>query len=74
MHPKTCLAIALLLPVASSFGQGPRAEEVRELRRKIDANLVEELTRRWYPRALELDGKGTGFHQTFARDWSPLPE
>jgi mannobiose 2-epimerase len=74
MHPKTCLAIALLLPVASSFGQGPRAEEVRELRRKIDANLVEELTRRWYPRALELDGKGTGFHQTFARDWSPLPD
>ena len=65
------LAIALIVPVAAS-AQGSRGDEARDIRRKVDANLVEELTRRWYPRSLEADGNG--FHQTYARDWSPLPD
>jgi mannobiose 2-epimerase len=72
MTPKTCLAIAFLLLPTSTLGQGPRIEEVRELRRKVDANLVDELTRRWYPRSLEVDNGG--FHQTFGRDWAPQPD
>ena len=31
-----------------------------------------ELTRDWYPRA--VDRERGGFHQTFARDWSPRPD
>ena len=34
--------------------------------------MREELTRHWYPRA--VDRERGGFHQDFARDWSPLPE
>ena len=62
--------VVLLLPLAAT-AQGPRPGEARDLRRKIDANLREEMTRRWFPRAIEPGG---GFHQTFARDWSPLPD
>ena len=68
---RMALAIALLVP-SSASGQGSRGDEARDIRRKVDANLVEELTRRWYPRSLEADGNG--FHQTFARDWSFLPD
>ena len=68
---KTCLKIALLALVPpSAFAQGPRAEEARDLRRKIDANLVEELTKRWFPRSLESDGNG--FHQTLRPRLVPL--
>jgi mannobiose 2-epimerase len=34
--------------------------------------LREELTAHWYPRA--LDKEHGGFHQSFARDWSPRPD
>ena len=71
MNLKMCLVATLLLP-ASASGQGPKPEEARALRKKIDANLVEELTRHWYPRSLESGDNG--FHQTYARDWSPLPD
>lgn len=53
-------------------GQAPRIEEVRALRERIDALVRADLTERWYPRALDRE-KG-GFHQTFARDWSALPD
>jgi mannobiose 2-epimerase len=52
--------------------QPPRAQEIRSLHQQVDDLLREELTRRWYPRA--LDRELGGFHQTFARDWSPLPD
>jgi mannobiose 2-epimerase len=38
----------------------------------MDAHLRAELTRDWYPRA--VDRQRGGFHQTFARDWSSLPD
>lgn len=76
MPARTCLGLALMLgPLAAcSFAQNPRAGEAREIRRKVDSALVDELTRHWYPRSLEIDGEGKGFHQTFGRDWSPLPD
>jgi mannobiose 2-epimerase len=42
------------------------------LRGKLDALLRTELTRRWYPGA--VDRARGGFHQTFARDWSRQPD
>jgi mannobiose 2-epimerase len=44
---------------------GAKPDEIRKL-------LREELTAHWYPRA--LDRENGGFHQNFARDWSPLPD
>jgi mannobiose 2-epimerase len=41
-----------------------------ELRRKLDQLLRDELTRHWYPHA--VDRRRGGFHQTMARDWSLL--
>jgi mannobiose 2-epimerase len=42
------------------------------LRTRIDVLLRDELTRGWYPRA--VDRQRGGFHQSFARDWSPRPD
>lgn len=55
-----------------AHAQSPRPEEVRALRERIDALVRSQLTELWYPRA--LDRELGGFHQTFARDWSPLPD
>jgi mannobiose 2-epimerase len=49
--------------------QGP---EVAALRQRIDDLLRTELTRDWYPRA--VDQELGGFHQNFARDWSARPD
>jgi mannobiose 2-epimerase len=63
---------------ASGLGSGSAAplslepEGLRALRRRIDGLLSDELTRRWYPRAVDRDGGG--FHQNFARDWTPRPD
>jgi len=68
----------LILAALAGFFPGearaepPRAEVARDLRRKIDGLLKEELTRRWYPHALDRDLGG--FHENFARDWSPRPD
>ena len=59
--------VALVLLAADRPKGDP---EIEKLRLKIDANLREELTKRWYPAALDRDLGG--FHQNFARDWSPL--
>jgi mannobiose 2-epimerase len=53
-------------------GQTPQANEVQKLRARIDALLRSELSEHWYPRA--FDQERGGFHQTFARDWSALPD
>jgi mannobiose 2-epimerase len=42
------------------------------LPRKADELLRAELIGKWYPRA--VDRQRGGFHQSFARDWSPVPD
>jgi cellobiose epimerase len=44
----------------------------KALQRKIDQLLRVELSRHWYPHA--VDRRRGGFHQTMARDWSPRPD
>ena len=61
-------ALAGFVPVGAG-AELPNAQGIRDLRRKIDRLLVEELTRDWYPRALDRDLRG--FHENFARDWTP---
>src|SRR4051794_23669325 len=70
-RPAFWLAILLVLPTGEIDARPPRPGEVKELRRKIDGLLREELTRHWYP--LAVDRERGGFHQDFARDWSALP-
>src|SRR5438270_671649 len=65
---RSTLMVALIAPT-TAFAQRIGAAEARELRAKIGANLVDEMTRLWYPRSLDPDG---AFHQTYARDWSPI--
>ena len=60
----------------------PRHRRGRSLRTAPDSRrhgtnairglLGDELTVRWYPRA--VDREHGGFHQNFARDWSPRPD
>ncbi len=52
--------------------QGLDKAEARALASRIDGLLQEELSKRWYPHAFDL--RLRGFHQNFARDWSPLPD
>jgi mannobiose 2-epimerase len=49
-----------------------REQEARRLGRKIDELVRTELTRDWYPRA--VDNRRGGFHQRLARDWSLEPD
>ena len=65
-------ALSFALMTVGASAQAPKPEEARALRAKIDALLREELTKHWYPRALDRD-RG-GFHQTYARDWKALPD
>ena len=67
----TALALLLLrcLPVAAA---PPDVPDAVRLRTRIDGLLRDELTKKWYPRA--VDRELGGFHQNFARDWSPRPD
>jgi mannobiose 2-epimerase len=58
--------------VGSAFSQPPNADDVRRLHNRIDGLLRQELKDRWYPRS--LDKQLGGFHQNFARDWSPIED
>jgi mannobiose 2-epimerase len=61
--------IASLVPSATALAsEQPNRQEADRLRRKLDDFLHEELTRHWYPHA--LDRMRGGFHQSVARDWS----
>jgi cellobiose epimerase len=65
-------AAGVLALVLSSLAPGPpQSTDVAALRQKIDALLRDEL-KHWYPAALDRDLGG--FHQDFARDWSPRPD
>jgi mannobiose 2-epimerase len=67
-------AYSLLKAPAPCVAQEPaaREREARELRRRVEDRLRSELTGHWYPQA--VDREHGGFHQTFARDWTPLPD
>ena len=66
-------SIGICLVIGSARGGPPASgEDPAALRTKIDGLLERELTHGWYPRA--VDRQRGGFHQTFARDWSPLPD
>ena len=73
---RPCLAFWLVLLAGflpeRGYAEPPRTEDIHRLREKIDSLLRAELTSRWYPRS--LDRELGGFHQSFARDWSPLPD
>jgi mannobiose 2-epimerase len=68
IRTRCLLPLVVLVLLAADRPKGD--PEIEQLRQKIDANLREELTKRWYPAALDRDLGG--FHQNFARDWSPL--
>jgi mannobiose 2-epimerase len=65
------IVVALIVPASVQAGP-PSIEEVRQLRLKITRLLEAELTGHWYPNA--LDKELGGFHQNFARDWTPRPD
>ena len=66
-HHRLILTALLCLVAIPAHGEPPA-----DLRTRIDGLLRNELTRGWYPRS--IDRHRGGFHQTFARDWSPLPD
>ena len=70
----TTLGLAFLVGMTAveTRAQLSRSEEARTLGKRIDGLLRAELTQRWYPRS--LDKELGGWHQTFARDWSALPD
>ena len=50
----------------------PSLAQLKSLRERIETVLVEQVMRKWYP--LAVDRERGGFHQNFARDWTPLPD
>lgn len=61
--------IMLSLPLGA---QAQTPAEVVALRDRIDGLVRSQIIDLWYPRS--LDRELGGFHQTFARDWSALPD
>lgn len=69
------LGLALLMIVAvpnEGKAEPTPPEDLARIRARIDHLLRDELTRPWYPRA--VDQTHGGFHQNFGRDWSPQAE
>jgi mannobiose 2-epimerase len=54
------------------LAEEPKAKELSALQTKIDGLLKSELTRHWYPAA--IDKANGGFHENFDRKWTPLPD
>lgn len=83
VYQRPCRTLAALAAFSvvlagTARGQAPPSREssiskddLKKLRVRIDALLRDELTRLWYPRAVDPAG---GFFQDFARDWTRLPE
>jgi cellobiose epimerase len=57
---------------ALNSATGPQDLESQRLGRKLDELVRTELTRHWYPRA--VDWRRGGFHERLARDWSLQPD
>jgi mannobiose 2-epimerase len=66
------LLIVTALIVQAQQAPALDAPTARALREKLDHLLREELTTHWYPSAVDSD-RG-GFHENFARDWTPTPD
>ncbi len=70
--------VGIAVCLVSSFFVGkaraapPDQKTIKDLRAKMERMLEEELTEKWYPRA--IDKELGGFHQNFAKDWSKLPD
>lgn len=62
------LLVASTVPAARADSPKPAGFDPAAAR----APLVEELTDRWYPAA--IDREFGGFHQNLARDWTPRPD
>lgn len=62
--------MSLFIPAANAAP--PKPEEARAIRERVETLLRDELTKHWYPQS--LDRERGGFHQTFGRDWSSLPD
>lgn len=62
--------ILFIIPAGSVWGkaESPRPPDLAQIRERVDHLLRDELTRLWYPRAVDSDHGG--FHQNFGRDWS----
>ncbi len=72
-RPRFALVLVSVVSLGpSAITAGPKPDEARALRERIETLLRDELTKHWYPQS--LDRQNGGFHQTFARDWSPLPD
>jgi len=61
-----------VIRATASASEQPSRQEAEQLRHKIDGLLHQELTRHWYPHAVERT-RG-GFHQSMAKDWSLRPD
>jgi len=59
-------------PQSTDGSLQPGSPEAAALRTKLRDLLSQELTRHWYPHAVNR-GRG-GFHQSMARDWSLRPD
>ncbi len=66
------LAHAMILARAQDRTPAGGANDWNALRQKIDDLVRLELTRHWYPHAVNRE-RG-GFHQSMARDWSIRPD
>jgi mannobiose 2-epimerase len=67
------IAPVVILLAGTRWVESPgAAQDLAPLRDQVDQRVREELTRDWYPRA--VDHQRGGFHQTFARDWSSQPD
>ncbi len=72
MFAKLALVHFLWVAQAPARQDSPASQTAAETRNEIRGLLGDELTTRWYPRA--VDHQHGGFHQSFARDWSPRPD
>jgi mannobiose 2-epimerase len=61
-----------MMTVLGATGKGGAQADAARIHQRIDTFLRDEMTRLWYPRA--VDRERGGFHQTYARDWSPRPD
>lgn len=63
------LVAAVLLHLIAPGARGDGSQPTRPDADALRASVVDELTQRWFPAA--VDREVGGFHQNFGRDWTP---